>query len=169
MTMLKLAIRLGAVTFLGLLAAGSSACAAGGNSPSDPQGDRGKISFTSLVQVAVPGQTGGEIREVIRDAATWSQIWTQLRAGSSLPEAPPAVDFQKDMVIVAAMPTQSCVSKVTVRSIHDDPRELRVDLLEEPPAANCRCIVSQRPIHAVRLPRSAGGVRFMATVTPHAC
>jgi len=167
--MARLAIRLGAVTLLGLLAAASSACAAGGRSPSDPPGDRGEVAFTTLVQVAVPGQTGGQVRETIRDAATWNQIWTQLRTGSSLPETPPAVDFQKDMVIVAAMPTQSCVSKVTIRAIRGNRGELRVDLLEEPPAANCRCIVSQRPIHAVRLPRSDAAVRFAATVTPHAC
>lgn len=157
---------LGVLSLLGLVAAVPSTCAVRSGPPSAPAGD---VPFTTLVQVAVPGQTGGEIREVIRDAATWSQIWTQLQAGSSLPEAPPAVNFQKDLVIVAAMPTQSCVSKVTIRSIRSNRGELRVDLLEEPPAAGCTCIVSQRPIHAVRLPRSNGAVRFAATVTPHAC
>jgi hypothetical protein len=43
-----------------------------------------------------------------------------------------------------------------------------VDLLEAPPASNCICFVSERPIHVVRLPRSADPVRFEAErgVTP---
>jgi hypothetical protein len=162
-------IRLGVLTCLGVVAALGSACAAVASPPRDPGGE---VAFTSLLQVAVPGQSGVEIRKVVRDDATWKQVWAELRAGSSLAEAPPAVDFQQDMVIVTAMPTQSCVSKVTIRGIrgvHGGRDSLEVDLLEEPPAANCRCIVSQRPIHAVRLPRSAGAVRFTATVTPHAC
>ena len=105
----------------------------------------------------------------IRDAAAWSQVWGDLRAGSALAAAPPTIDFQTDMVIVAAMPTQSCVSKVTVRAITGTPEGLRVDLLEEPPASNCRCIVSQRPLHAVRLRRSDAPVQFTVTTTPRAC
>jgi hypothetical protein len=164
--MTRIVVRLGVLTFFGVLAAAYSACAAGASSPRDPGGE---VVFTTLVQVAVPGQSGVELREAVRDAATWNQVWAGLRAGSSLTETPPAVDFQQDMVIVAAMATQSCVSKVTIRGVHGGRDSLEVDLLEEPPAANCRCIVSQRPIHAVRLPRSAGAVRFTATVTPHAC
>jgi len=165
---IRIAIRLAALALVGLAASAASTCAGGGaSSPSDPGGT---VPFTTLVQVAVPGQTGGQVREAIRDAATWNRVWAELRAGagSSLPETAPAVDFQKDMVIVAAMPTQSCVSKVTIRSIRDG-GELRVDLLEEPPAANCRCVVAQRPIQAVRLARSEAGVRFDVTATPRAC
>jgi hypothetical protein len=161
---MRTAIRLGALALLGLVAVAAT-CADGGSSPTDPGGD---VPFTTLIQVAVPGQTGGQVREAIRDAATWSRRWAELRAGSSLPEAPPAVDFQRDMVIVAAMPTQSCVSKVTIRSIRGG-GELRVDLLEEPPGPSCVCIVSQRPIHAVRLPRSDAAVQFAVTVSPHNC
>ncbi len=143
-----------------------TACAERASAPSDPGG---AVPFTTVAQAGVPGQSGGEIRQVIRDAAAWNQAWGELRAGSSLAAAPPTVDFQTDMVIVAAMPTQSCVSKVTVRGITGTPEGLRVDLLEEPPASNCRCIVSQRPLHAVRLRRSDAPVQFTVTTTPRAC
>jgi hypothetical protein len=132
----------------------------------------GAIFFTTLAQTAVPGQSGGQLRQVIRDSATWAQVWADLRAGSSLPATPPAVDFQIDMVIVAALATQPCVSQVTVRAITGDAGKngnIRVDVLEEPPAANCRCMVSQRPFHAVRLPRTDGAVQFTVTSTPRAC
>jgi len=138
----------------------------GVSSPSDPGG---AVLFTTLAQAAVPGQSGGEIRQVIRDAATWSQVWAGLQAGSSLPATPPAVDFNVDMVIVAAMATQPCVSQVTIRSIDRNGGGLRVDVLEEPPASNCKCITSQRPFHAVRLSRSAAAVQFTVTSRPRTC
>jgi hypothetical protein len=127
------------------------------------------VAFTTLVQTSVPGQAGGEVRAVVRDRAAWVRLWAQLREGSSLPATTPEVDFGSDMVIVAAMATQPCVSRVTVRSITGDRGGLRVDILEEPPAANCRCITSERPIHAVRLRRSDASVQFTATSTPRAC
>lgn len=129
----------------------------------------GPVPFTTLAQAGVPGQTGGEVRQVVRDATAWSQVWAGLQAGSALPATPPEVDFGTDMVIVAAMATQPCVSQVTIRAIHRSAKGLRVDLREEPPAANCRCIVSQRPLHAVRLPRSEGAVEFSVTSKPRAC
>jgi hypothetical protein len=121
------------------------------------------VPFQALVQRGIPGQAGEQIREVARDAASWHALWARLREGASpelLPEEPPTVDFNREMAIVAAMPTQSCVSAVTVRSVRRTPREVVVDLLEAPPAPNCVCIVSQRPIHAIRLPLMPEPVRF---------
>src|SRR4051812_10929321 len=80
-----------------------------GTSPSEP---KAKVPFTTLAQAGVPGQTGGELRQVIRDPQTWAEVWAQLQAGSGLSATPPEVDFRQDMVIVTAMPTQPCVSKV---------------------------------------------------------
>jgi hypothetical protein len=148
---------------------GAMACAGRASSPTEPVG---AIFFTTLAQTAVPGQSGSQIRQVIRDPVTWAQVWAGLRAGSSLPATPPAVDFQIEMVIVAALATQPCVSQVTVRAITGDAGKngnIRVDVLEEPPAANCRCIVSQRPFHAVLLPRTDGAVQFAVTSRPRAC
>jgi len=146
-----------------------TACVGSASSPSEPGG---AIFFTTLAQAAVPGQSGGQIRQVIRDAATLAQVWAELRVGSALSEAPPAVDFKIDMVVVAAMATQPCVSQVTVQAITGDAGKtgnIRVDVLEEPPASNCRCIVSQRPFHVVKLPRTDGSVQFSVTSKPRAC
>lgn len=119
----------------------------------------------TIVQRSVPGQSGGEIRQVARDAAAWRALWAELRQGASdglLPTEPPAVDFSREMAVAVAMPTQSCVSRVTIRSIQRTGGEVVVNLLEAPPAPNCRCMVASRPIHAVRLPRMEGTVRFVA-------
>jgi hypothetical protein len=136
-----------------------------------PQPGSGTAAFETLVQRSIPGQQGGQLRQVIRDPAAWKDLWSSLRQSDSgvLAHQEPAVDFGKSMVILVAMPTQSCVSKVTIRGITHAPGVLVVDLLEAPSAPNCACMVAQRPIHAVAVPRSADRVRFVATQGVTAC
>jgi hypothetical protein len=124
--------------------------------------NRAQVPLTTVVQVSVPGQTGKERREVVRDADAWRSVWAELRQGSALAEEPPAVDFEHEMVVLAAMETQSCVSRVTIRSVARRGDGVVVDLLERPPAPNCQCIVAERPIHVVRLRKMTGSVRFTA-------
>lgn len=153
-----------------MAAAGLLALACQGSSanpgPAAPKaaGEDAVAGFETILQRSIPGQAGGEIRGVARDEAAWKALWDRLREGETgvLPADPPAVDFSRGMVIVAAMPTQGCVAKVTIRGIARSGDGLVVDLLEAPPAPNCVCIVSERPLHIVRLPRNAGDVRFTA-------
>jgi hypothetical protein len=152
-------------------AAGLLVLACRGSATPDPNPGTApaEIVLETTLQRSIPGQGGGEIREVARDEAAWKTLWDRLREGGGvLPADPPAVDFTKSMVIAAAMPTQPCVSKVTIRGVRRSGGELVVDLLEAPPAPNCTCFVSERPLHVVRLPRSADPVRFEAErgVTP---
>ena len=152
---------LAALLFLALACAGAA-------DPAPPRSAAARpartVAFQTLDQRGIPGQSGGEIRQVARDAASWRDLWAQLREGSGdiLPQEPPTVDFQTEMAIVVAMPTQSCVSKVTIQSVVRQGSGALVTLLEAPPAPNCTCIVSQRPIHVVRVPRVEGTVRFVA-------
>jgi hypothetical protein len=104
----------------------------GGTSDTPPGGGASaSVPFETVLQTSVPGQAGQQRREAVRDAAAWAALWAELREGSGLPAEPPAVDFDHDMVIAAAMATQSCVSKVTIRSIAKSGDGLAVDLLEE--------------------------------------
>jgi hypothetical protein len=129
-----------------------------------PASSNAPLELETLVQQSIPGQGGQTVREVIRDQAAWAAMWAKLREGSALPETPPAVDsavdFDQDMVIVAAMETQPCVSKVTVRSAVQTGGELVIGVLEAPPAPNCVCFTSERPIHVVRLRKVDGPTRF---------
>ena len=110
-------------------------------------GDQNPLELTTVVQRSIPGGRGGTVREVIRDQVALAAIWTELE----LPGAPPVVDFAQETVLVAAMETQSCVSKVTIRSAFVQGGELVVDILEAPPAPNCICITAERPLHVIRL------------------
>jgi hypothetical protein len=128
-----------------------AACSQAPARPAEPAA--ATLPFETLVQRSVPGQSGPTRREVVRDQAAWQTAWTALREGSNLPAEPPAVDFAHQMVILAAMETQSCVSRVTIRSVTRTAGALVVDVLEAPPAPNCVCITSERPIHLIRLER----------------
>ncbi|HYO14561.1 MAG TPA: hypothetical protein VE685_15305 [Thermoanaerobaculia bacterium] len=153
-----------AVLVLVFSMAAASGCNGSGSARTSPAEVRaGAVAFETIIQRSLPGQAGGTIREAARDQAAWEALWARLRQGDgTLPEQTPTVDFQSEMVIVAAMETQSCVSKVTIRGIAQGRGELVVDLLEAPPAPNCVCITSERPIHVVRLRRSPDPVRFDA-------
>ena len=150
-----------------LLGAACSGVATGSESKTGRAG--GRVPLTTVVQVSVPGQTGKERREVVRDAGAWRSLWGELRQGSSLPEEPPTVDFDREMVVLAAMETQSCISRVTIRSVARRRDGVVVDLLEQPPAPNCRCIVAERPIHVVRVRKMPGSVRFTAELSVMPC
>jgi len=118
------------------------------------------VPFATVIQIAVPGPNGKQVQVAVRDADTWKTTWSDLRKGSALAADPPAIDFETEMVIVAAMETQGCVSRVTLRSITRTNDKAAVDILEEPPAANCRCFASSRPIHVVRLQKIPGDITF---------
>lgn len=119
-----------------------------------------EIPFETIEQRSNPGQVGEQVREVARDAEAWQRVWDDLGGGRGLPEEAPAVDFEERMVIAAAMPTQPCVSRVTIRGIRAEDDGLVVDLLEQPPAEGIVCVVSERPFHAVSLARRGGPVRW---------
>jgi hypothetical protein len=135
----------------------------GGKPPTTPATSNAAeagLELSTLVQQSIPGQGGATVREVVRDQAAWAALWAKLREGSALPEEPPAVDFAREMVAVAAMETQPCVSRVTIRSAVETGGALVIDVLEAPPAPNCVCITAERPIHAVRLRRVDAPARF---------
>jgi hypothetical protein len=163
-------VKLAAAALAFSMLAGAGGCDGSDSrrTPTEPGGP-GPVAFETLVQASNPGQPGGTVREAVRDPAAWSTLWAELREGTALPEEPPAVDFSRDMVIAAAMETQGCVAKVTIRGIRRAGNELVVDLLEAPPAPNCVCITSERPIHVVKLARFEGAVRFVVEVGVTGC
>jgi hypothetical protein len=154
-----------AVALLALACCASAGAAPPASKPGRAAGAK-PVAFTTLVQRSVPGQAGEQVRAIARDADTWKALWASLRqnGGDALPADPPSVDFPREMALAVAMPTQSCVSQVTIQSIGHlgSPTRgtLLVNLLEAPAAAGCHCMVTSRPVHVVRLPRTGGTLRF---------
>lgn len=149
---------------LGLLVAAlaaillAAASCEGEKTVTEPTTDEATVELepVTVVQRSIPGGRGGTVREVIRDQTAWAQTWTEL----GLDGAPPSVDFGQEMIVVAAMEMQSCVSKVTIQSVSEQGGELVVDILEAPPAPNCVCITAERPIHAVRVRKTGAPPRY---------
>lgn len=159
--------RLAAMVLLAVAVAGCSVAAGAGVCG---QRDAGKeLELTTIEQGSVPGKAGDQVRVVVRDESAWLRVWNDLtggRVGSGKTDPTPAVDFDAAMVIAAAMPTQGCISRVTIRSIRAVEGGLVVDLLEQPPPPGVNCIVSERPFHAVRLERRNGPVRWEVETRP---
>ena len=158
-------IRLAGIV-LAALACGAASCQDG--SPTAEAGGE-PVPLVTLVQRSIPAQAGPRRQELIRDAATWRTAWSEIREGSALPEEPPTVDFDRDMVVLAAMEMQSCVSRVTIQSVARAGNEVVISILEAPPAPNCVCITAERPIHIVRAPKLDGRPRFVVTEGQTTC
>lgn len=162
------------LTAAALLACGTAGGpAGGGNDYAEPdpteeaEAETGEeIPFETVEQRSVPGKVGEQVREVVRDAASWQRVWDDLASRGGQQEEAPAVDFEERTVIAAAMPTQPCVSRVTIRGIRAEGEGLVVDLLEQPPAEGVVCVTSERPFHAVSLARRDGPVRWEVEQRP---
>ncbi len=156
------AVGLSALAALVLLA-----CAGSARTSTEPGGPAAAqpVAFTTLAQASVPGGSGGAAEDVVRDAAGYQALWGRL--GTS--QTAPAVDFTKKMVISVALATQSCTAKVTIQTITRDANGLAVNVLEQYPGPQCRCMVASRPFHVVALDRQSGDVAFHSTRGPDTC
>ena len=148
---------------------GTGGSGPGGGEPGtgEPEPVQGQqVPFETIQQASVPGKVGGQVREAVHDSAAWQRVWDDLTGGRAMAGQAAAVDFEREMVLAAAMPTQGCVSRVTIRGVTADGGGLVVDLLEQPPAEGVVCVTSERPFHAVRLARYDGPVRWEVETEP---
>lgn len=109
---------------------------------------------------AFPGTPNGGIREetraVIRDAKAWEETWARASLHLGPPPKPPAVDFAKEMPVIAALgekPTGGwSVEIVGARKVGGRLRILYA--VREPGPGEVAAQVVTRPWHAVVLPAS---------------
>ena len=107
-------------------------------------------------------------REVVRDAASWARLWAEIHDERSPAPPLPAVDFAREMLVVAALGTRPsggysvAVQKVVV---HGD--TLDVSVLESCPARDAMVTMAlTQPVHVVRLPRIVGTPAFHVVRAP---
>jgi hypothetical protein len=102
-------------------------------------------------------------RRVIRDAVTWDAVWNQAMSRGSDPPELPLVDFNGEMVVLAAMGEQSSGGfAIVIDSVAEQDDGLEVTVVEVSPG--CFCAVTTaltQPFTAVRVPRNDGEVRFV--------
>lgn len=91
-------------------------------------------------------------RLVIRDANTWAEFWSELGVGER-----PAVDFSRDVVVVAAAGQRpSGGHEIVVDRVSQTDGELAVEVVETTPGPNCMTTSSlTQPVDVVLVPAVA--------------
>jgi hypothetical protein len=98
------------------------------------------------------------VREVVRDSGTWRSLWDSVSGFGGSPQAPPTVDFDAAMLIVAAGPRVGAGDSVIIADVHLDATGLRAEVMT---FMHCSpADISPVPVHVVRVPRVSGPVHF---------
>ena len=105
----------------------------------------------------------GRQRSVVRDAATWAQLWRTITSGYSPAPPVPELDFDSEMAIVAAMGTRpSGGYSIHIDEVREADGQLHVEVREVSPGPNCLVSFAMTaPVVAVRVARRDGPVTFV--------
>jgi hypothetical protein len=104
---------------------------------------------------------------VIRDAATWSQFWSELGAGVR-----PQVDFGRDLVIAVASGERSSGGHdIEVQKVTRSGGELRIEVLRTAPGKDCMTTQAlTQPVDVVMVPATGvTGWSFIDRAATRAC
>lgn len=122
------------------------------------------------VQIRSRGGLAEAGQQVVRDGATWNALWARItRTGAPLPL--PAVDFTREMVLVAAMGSRPTGGyTVTIEGVDEAGGEWVARVAEQRPGARCGTIQAvTAPVDAVAVPRSDRPVRWAVRQVVHDC
>src|SRR5262245_8063680 len=124
------------------------------HSPTEPGGPG--VGFQTVLKASLPGiSPDPQRREAIRDRSAWQAAWTELHAESPAPL--PEIDFSREMVVLVLGP--GCNGDTTISSIAHERGALVVSA-KTSACNNTLCAIADFSLHAVRLPRFDGPVRF---------
>lgn len=111
------------------------------------------------------------VRLTVQDSADWRTVWARI-AGPNDAAEPPAVDFTREMLLVAGMGEQPCMGYlINIDTIfRDDDRRIYAVVRERHRGAGCGClneVVS--PVDVVRVPRTIRPVTFLERRESNVC
>ena len=121
------------------------------------------LQVTPLATLNAPGGVFDDAaQQVVRDPAAWQAVWTRLTSNASPAPALPAVDFTKDMIVVAGMGMKGHGGyKIAITAAAEDAGKVTVEVTETSPGARCmNAMMMTSPVVVARLPRRAGDVTF---------
>ena len=139
------------------------------DSPTAPRD--GLFEIESVVKVSQSGYTEPQ-RATIRTADEWARAWATLHAGlRPVPPRPP-IDFERTVVVLAALGTRpnGCFT-IDIAGVQPSIEGQPVfDVLETRPGLSCVCpeVVTQAA-HAVRISRFSGEAEFLERVAELHC
>lgn len=111
------------------------------------------------------------VRLTVQDSADWRTVWQRIVGPNSSAE-PPAVDFTREMLLVAGMGEQPCMGYlINIDTIfRDDDKRIYAVVRERHRGAGCGClneVVS--PVDVVRVPRTIRPVTFLERRESNVC
>lgn len=119
-----------------------------------------------LVTVVKGGQSYFRhvIRELIRDPSRWRVLRDSLHPTLHPPPESPAVDFRREMLLVAVGPGGPPNDTVVIRQVTRTDQGIRALVLFH---RGCSALMlSSMPFHVVRVPRSQGNAVFEEKEVP---
>ena len=130
----------------------------GESSPTDPDGP---VAFTTVWHEQASGMRNAGAQVVARQEP-WAQLWEQIVLGRAPKPPLPAIDFEKNILIVATLGetgdscTQVRIDQVSRRSGILD---VTISEIRRPPSCSCPPVVVN-PVHVVAVPRAATGATY---------
>lgn len=100
--------------------------------------------------------------EVITSADVWQRTWDEINATISPKPALPAIDFERSILLLAALGEQGDACKrVAIERVERTSGALRVSVKETRPPASCVCPpVTVQPVQVVSVARAATAATF---------
>jgi hypothetical protein len=99
---------------------------------------------------------------VVRDSVHWMQTWTTIHRPFIPAPAPPHIDFQREMIVVAALGNRPSEGyDVLLERAVEDSTGIEVDVRVSAPASGCPVgAATTQPVDLARIPASGRPVRF---------
>ena len=145
------------------------------SSPNAPDAAQQPLTVTRLRPEAFSFSYNSGITEpqrlVVRDQATWQQTWDSIYRFTFPAPALPAVDFAREMVIVAALgqkPTGGF--SIFIDSGTDTANGVTINVRSVSPGGNCGVTAAlTQPLDIARVTRREGSVSFSESTTVQNC
>lgn len=128
------------------------------------------VPFVSVLKLQYSGLVE-EVHEVLKSRADWANLWSAATSGFDPSRDVPAVDFGRDVVLVAALgrrPTGGY--EVFFTAVYEDKEYLYAIVTEVSPGIGC--LTSQAftaPVAIVTVPRREKPVRFVKRADVRNC
>lgn len=129
------------------------------------------LAFETVAKASYSGFSE-PTREVVRTPGEWAEVWQTLHAGQSEVPALPAIDFDREMVVVAAAGARAngCYSIDVTAARRRGNGAVEFELTETVPGPACGCTQAiTQPVHAVRVARLPDPESFVARVSQRRC
>ncbi len=128
------------------------------------------VTHVPTITFTVTGVFPRATNLVIHDQASWQNLWTEMTRNMSPAPSLPAIDFEKDMALVASAGESTGLSIAITGAGQSSSGEIVVDVTITHPGKGCFVPqVITTPVDIATIPRSAANIVFKTTIKEHNC